>query len=76
MCAELHFNICKKIWTALDKKHWYIHVPKSVQTCHEDKVILLRNQKVLTTKTIPKKKPDIINSHNEKGKCVLIDAAI
>ena len=76
MCAELHFNICKKIGTTLDKKHWYIHVPKSVQTRQEDKVILLCNQKVLTTKTIPKKKPDIINRDNEKGKCVLIDVAI
>ena len=31
MCAQLHFNICKER-VQLDKKHWYEHVPKSVET--------------------------------------------
>ena len=30
--AQLHFNICKETGVQLDKKHWYEHVPKSVET--------------------------------------------
>jgi hypothetical protein len=30
--AQLHFNICKETWVQLDTKHWYEHVPKSVET--------------------------------------------
>ena len=32
LCAELLFNTCKKTEVQLDKKHWYEHVPKSVET--------------------------------------------
>ena len=32
VCAQLHFNICKETGVQLDKKHWYEHVPKSVET--------------------------------------------
>jgi len=32
VCAQLHFNICKETAVQLDKKHWYEHVPKSVET--------------------------------------------
>jgi len=31
-CAQLHFNICKETGVQLEKKHWYEHVPKSVET--------------------------------------------
>ena len=31
-CAQLHFNICKETGVQLHKKHWYEHVPKSVET--------------------------------------------
>jgi hypothetical protein len=37
--AQLHFNICK--WT---KKHWYEHVPKSVETNLGGKVTILWNK--------------------------------
>jgi hypothetical protein len=30
--AQLHFNICKETGVQLDAKHWYEHVPKSVET--------------------------------------------
>jgi len=30
--AQLHFNICKETGVQLSKKHWYKHVPKSVET--------------------------------------------
>jgi hypothetical protein len=30
--AQLHFNICKETGVQLDKKHWYEHVTKSVET--------------------------------------------
>ena len=32
VCAQLLFNICKETGVQLDKKHWYEHVPKSVET--------------------------------------------
>jgi len=60
-------------WT---KKHWYEHVPKSVETSQEGKVIILWTQQVQTDRTIPNNKPDIIIRDNEKGTCVLIDVAI
>ena len=55
----LHFNICKEIGVQLDKKHWYEHVPKSVETSQGGKVTLW-NQQVQTDRTIPNKK----NRHN------------
>jgi len=38
-----HFNICKEIEVRvkIDKKHWYDHVPKSVETSHEGKITIL-----------------------------------
>jgi len=60
----------------LDKKHWYEHVPKSVETSQEGKVIILWNQQIQTHRTISNNKPDIIIRDNEKGTCMLIDAAI
>ena len=54
MCAQLHFDICKKTGVKLDKEHWYDHVPKSVETSHEGKVITLWNQQVQTDRTIRK----------------------
>jgi len=76
MCAQLHFNICKETGVQWDKKHWYEHVPKSVETSQGRKVTILWNQQVQTDRTIPNNKPDIIIRDNEKGTCVLIDVAI
>jgi len=76
VCAQLHFNICKETGVQLDKKHWYEHVPKSVETSQVGKVTILRNQQVQTDRTIPNNKPDIIIHDNEKGICMLIDVAI
>ena len=45
VCAEMHFNMCKEMGVKLDKKHWYDHVPKTVETSHEGKVTILWNQK-------------------------------
>jgi len=75
VCAQLHFNICKETGVQLDKKHWYEHVPKSVETNQEDKVTILWNQQVQSDRTIPNNKPDIIIRDNEKGTCMLIDVA-
>ena len=75
VCAQLHFNICKETGVQLDKKHWYEHVPKSAET-RQGKVTILWNQQVQTDRTIPNNKPDIIIHDNEKGTCMLIDAAI
>jgi len=60
----------------LDKKHWYEHVPKSVETIQGGKVTILWNQQIQTDRTIPNSKPDIIVHDNEKGTCMLIDVAI
>ena len=75
MCAQLHFNICKERGVKLDKKHWYEHVPKSVETSQGGKVTMW-NQQVQTDRTIPNNKPDIIIRDNEKGTCMLIDVAL
>ena len=32
VCAQLHFNMRKETGVQLDKKHWYEHVSKSVET--------------------------------------------
>jgi len=32
VCAQLQFNMCKEIGIQSDNKHWYDHVPKSVET--------------------------------------------
>jgi hypothetical protein len=76
VCAQLHFNICKETGVQLDKKHWYKHVTKSVETSQEGKVTILWNQQVQTDRTIPNNKPDIIICDNEKRTCMLIDVAI
>jgi len=59
----------------LDKKHWYEHVPKSVETSQGGKVTILWHQQVQTERTIPNNKPHIIIRDNEKGTCMLIDVA-
>ena len=76
MCAQLHFNICTETGVQLDKKHWYEHMPKSVETSQGGKVTILWNQQVQTDRTIPNNKADIIIRDNEKGTCMLIDVAI
>ena len=77
MCAQIHLNICKETGVQLeDKKHWYEHVPKSVETSQGGKVTILWNQHIQTDRTIPNNKPDIIIRDNEKVTCMLIDVAI
>ena len=76
VCAQLHFNICKETGVQLDKKHWYEHVPKSVERGQGGKVTILWNQQVQTDRTIPKNKPDVIIRDNEKKTCMLIDYEI
>jgi len=76
VCTQLHFNICKETGVQLDKKHWYEHLPKSVETSQGGKVTILWSQQVQTDRTIPSNKPDIIIHVNQKGTCMLIDVAI
>jgi len=58
------------------QKHWYEHVPKSVETSQGGTVTVWWNQQVQTDRTIPNNKPDIIIRDNENGTCMLIDVAI
>jgi len=74
--AQLYFNICKETCVQLDKKLWYEHVPKAVETGQGGEVTILWNQQVQTHRTIPNNKPDIIIRDNEKRTCMLIDVAI
>jgi hypothetical protein len=78
LSTQLHFNICKEIAVQLDKKkkHWYEHVPKSVETSRGGNLTILWNQQVQKDRTISSNKPDIIIRDNEKGTCMLIDVAI
>ena len=76
VCAQLHFSIREETGVQLDKKHWYEHVRKSVETSQGGKVTVLWNQQVQTDRTIPNNKQDIVIRDNEKGTCRLIDVAI
>jgi len=76
VCPLLHYHIYKEIAAKLDKKHWYNHVTKSVETGQEGKVIILLNQQVRTDITIPNNKADIPIRHNKQTTRTLIDAAI
>ena len=76
LCAQLHFNICKGTGVQLDKKQWYEHVPKSVETSQEGKVTIWWNPEVQTDRTVPNNKPDIIIRDNVKGTYMLIDVEI
>jgi len=64
--AQLHFNICKEMGVKLESERWYEHAPKPVETSHEIKVAILRNQQVQTDRTMPNSKPDITIRDNEK----------
>jgi hypothetical protein len=59
-----------------NNNHWFGHVAELVETSHENKVAILRNQQVQTDRPIRNNKPDIIICDNEKGTCVLMDIAI
>ena len=76
VCAQLHCNVCKEVGIKLENKHWYAHVPKSVQTNLDGKVTILWNQQVRTDRTVPNNKLDIIIRDNNQGTCMLIDVAI
>jgi len=52
------------------------NVPKSGEISQGGTVTILWNQQVQTDRTIPNNKPDIIIRDNEKGTCMLIEAAI
>jgi hypothetical protein len=76
VCAQLQFNICKETGVQLGKKHWYEHLPKSVETGQGGNVTILWNQQVQTDRNILNNKPDITNRNNEKRTCMLIVVAI
>jgi len=59
----------------LDKKHWYEHLPKSVEISQGGKVTVFWNQQIQTDTTIPNNKPDVLIRDNENETCILIDNA-
>ena len=71
-----NYNICKETGVQLDKKHWYEHVPKSVETSQGGKVTILWNQQVQTDRNIPNNKTYITICDNEAGTCMLIEVEI
>ena len=60
----------------LENKQRYDHVAKSFEKSYDDNVSILWNQQVLTDRTIPINKPDIIIRDNKQGTCIIIDFAI
>ena len=52
--------------TAKINEHRYKHVPKLVETSHEGKLTILRNQPVKTDRATPNNQPDIIFRDNER----------
>jgi len=56
----------RKQGVQLDKKHWYKHEPKSIETIQGGKVNVLWNQQIQTDRIIPNNKPRIIIHDNEK----------
>jgi hypothetical protein len=68
--------MCKETGVQLHKKHWYEHVPKSVETSRGGKVTILWNQQVQTDRTTSSNKPDIVIWDNNKGISMLIDVAV
>ena len=73
LCAELHFNIqiCTEIGVKLDNKQQYDHALKSVETSYDGNVSVLWNQQLLTDRTIPNNKPDIVIRDDKQGTCML-----
>ena len=71
----IQFNICKETGVQMDKKHWYEHVPKSVETSQVGKVTILWNQ-VQADRIIANNILDIIIRDNKKRTYMLIDVAI
>jgi hypothetical protein len=57
----------------IGQKHWYEHVPKSVE---KSKEVILWNQQLQTDRTIPNNKPHIIIRDNKNRTYMLIDVAI
>jgi len=62
--------ISKETGVQLDIKHWYEHVPKSVETSRGGRVTILWNQQIQTDRTVPNNNSDIIICDNEKGTCI------
>ena len=60
----------------IGQKHWYAHVPKSVETSQGGKVTILWNQQVQTDRNIPDNKPDVIIHDNENGTYMLVCVSI
>ena len=67
VCAQLHFNMCKVTGVQLDKKHWYEHVPKSIETSQGGTITILWHQQVQTDRTNANNKPYITIRDNENG---------
>ena len=76
VCVPVYFNIRKEIGVKLENKHWYEHVPRSVKTSNENKIIILWNQKVQNDRTIPNNKSGIQTVKINKGYDCQIDVAI
>jgi len=53
VCAQLHFNMCRETAVQLDRKLWWEHVPKSVETSQGGKVTVLWNQQYKLTELSP-----------------------
>jgi hypothetical protein len=60
----------------IGNEHWYENVPKLTETIFEGNITILWNQQVQIDGTVTINNSEIIIRDNEKGTCVLIEAAI
>jgi len=75
-CSRMTFSFNNTTTTTTTTTNNNNNVLKSVQTSQGGKVTILWNQQVQTDRTILNNKTDIIIRDNEKGTCMLIEAAI
>jgi len=64
VCAQLQFTICKE--ASVNLEPWYKNEPKLLETRHESKVTIPRNQQVHIDRTFPNNKLDIIIRETKK----------
>jgi hypothetical protein len=60
VCAQIHFNVRKKLLAKLEVEQWYKYISKPVETSHEYKVTVLWNQQIKMDRTHHTNKPDIM----------------
>ena len=59
VCAQVHFEICKKLNVPIEAKKWYDHQPKTVTQTSDGKIRILWNMEVRTDREVKANRMDI-----------------